>query len=153
MLGRFSRQDIAEYVLRGPELIFDSNDWASALFTDESRFNLRRSDGRARVYRRRGERFHDACVVEIDRFGGGSVMICGGISLQHKTVRAIDGNLNLLRYQKEVLAPVVIPFIRTHLTSTHDSYAGKCYQPFCESNKTVSGRHQCASDGLACAFT
>ena len=91
------------------------NDWASALFTDESRFNLRRSDGRARVYRRQGEHFHDACVVENDRFGGGSVMIWGGISLQHKTeVRVIDGNLNAQRYQTEVLAPVVVPFIRTH---------------------------------------
>ena len=46
-----------------------------------------------------------------DRFGGGSVMIWGGISLQHKTdVRVIDGNLNAQRYQDEILAPVV-----THL--------------------------------------
>ena len=39
--------------------------------------------------------------------GGG-----GGISLQHKTdVRVIDGNLNAQRYQDEILAPVVTPFI------------------------------------------
>ena len=88
------------------------NDWASVLFTDESRFNLRRSDGRVRVYRRRGERFRDACVVENELFGGGSVMIWGGISPQHKTdVRVIDGNLNAQRYQDEILAPVVTPFI------------------------------------------
>ena len=38
-------------------------------FTDESRFSLYRSDGRERVYRRNGERFADACVVERNRFG------------------------------------------------------------------------------------
>jgi hypothetical protein len=41
---------------------------------------LFRPDGRRRVYRRRGERFADACVLERDRFGGGSVMVWGGIS-------------------------------------------------------------------------
>jgi hypothetical protein len=44
-------------------------------FTNESRFTLFRPDGR-----RRGERFADGCVLERDRFGGGSVMVCGGIS-------------------------------------------------------------------------
>ncbi|VDI62444.1 Hypothetical predicted protein [Mytilus galloprovincialis] len=38
---------------------------------DESRFRLRRSDGRMRVYRRQNERYADACVHECDRFGGG----------------------------------------------------------------------------------
>nr|XP_022301021.1 uncharacterized protein LOC111109230 [Crassostrea virginica] len=35
-------------------LRFTRADWGRVLFTDESRFNLRRSDGRNRVYRRRG---------------------------------------------------------------------------------------------------
>ena len=56
-------------------------DWARVLFTDESKFNLQRSDGRARVYRRRGERFSDNCVRERGQFGGGSVMIWDGVSL------------------------------------------------------------------------
>ena len=43
--------------------------WRLVLFTDESRFILYRADGRRRVYRRRGERFADACVVERDPFG------------------------------------------------------------------------------------
>jgi hypothetical protein len=45
------------------------------VYTDESRFTLFRPDGQ-----RRGERFADACVLERDRFGGGSVMVWGGIS-------------------------------------------------------------------------
>ena len=88
-------------------------DWANVLFTDESRFNLRRSDGRARVYRRRRERFHDACVVEKDQYGGGSVMIWAGFSQHTKTnALVIVGNLNAARYQNEILRPVAIPHIR-----------------------------------------
>ena len=44
--------------------------WRRVHFSDESRFTLYRADGRRRVYRRRGERFADACVVERDRFWG-----------------------------------------------------------------------------------
>ena len=54
--------------------------WRSMCFTDESRITLFRSDGRQRVYRRRGERFADACVLERDRFGGGSVMVWGRLN-------------------------------------------------------------------------
>ena len=43
-------------------LRWNRNTWQNILFPDESRFYLKFSDGRARVYRRRGERFSDACV-------------------------------------------------------------------------------------------
>ena len=42
--------------------LFPMRQWRRVLFTDESRFTLYRADGRRRVYRRRGERFADACV-------------------------------------------------------------------------------------------
>ena len=51
--------------------------WAQVLFSDESRFNLSHHDGRIRVFRRRGERFTDNCLIERDRFGGGSVKVWG----------------------------------------------------------------------------
>ena len=51
--------------------------WARVLFSDESRFNLRHRDGRIGVFRRREERFADNCLIERDRFGGGSVMVWG----------------------------------------------------------------------------
>jgi hypothetical protein len=38
--------------------------WQHIIFSNESRFSLRFSDGRYRVYRRRGERFTDQCVYE-----------------------------------------------------------------------------------------
>jgi hypothetical protein len=56
-------------------------DWANVLFTDKSRFNLWLSDGRARVYRRRHERFHDACVVKKDQLVGGGLLWSGLASL------------------------------------------------------------------------
>jgi hypothetical protein len=49
---------------------FSMSRWRNVLFTDESRFTLQRADGRKCVYRRRGERYADACVVERDRFSG-----------------------------------------------------------------------------------
>ena len=49
--------------------------WRQVIFSDESRFNLYRSDGRRRVYRRRGERYASACVNEVDRF------VCRGVMM------------------------------------------------------------------------
>ena len=41
---------------------------------------------------------------------GGSVMIWGGISTHHRTVLYnVDGNLNDVRYQAEILQPLVLP--------------------------------------------
>ena len=51
------------------------NHWLQVLFTDESRFCLSRADGRTRVWRRPGERYSDAAVIQRDRWGGQSVAI------------------------------------------------------------------------------
>jgi hypothetical protein len=73
---------------------FPMRQWRLVFFTDESRFTLFRPDGRRRVYRCRGERFADACVLERDRFGGGSVMVWGGISHGLKSpLIVIAGNI------------------------------------------------------------
>ena len=85
------------------------------MFSDESRFLLFRSDRRRRVYRRRGERFVDSCVIERDRYGGGGVMVWGGICHGHKTpLIFIDGNLTAIRYRDNVLTPIVLPFVRRY---------------------------------------
>ena len=55
-------------------------------FFDEFRFNLSHHDVRIRVFRRRGERFADNCLIERDRFGGGSVMVSGGIMGRRKQI-------------------------------------------------------------------
>lgn len=94
-------------------LRFTRADWNNVLFTDESRFNLSHGDGRVRVYRRRGERFADACVLQRNRFGGGSVMIWGGIMGGLKTrLVVVNGNLNAQGYINQILAPEAVPFIQ-----------------------------------------
>ena len=89
--------------------------WNRVLFSDESRFTLERSDGRARIYRRSGECFSDPCVKEANRFRGGSVMVWAGISNASKTnLVVINWNLNAQCYRDEILAPVVIPYINAN---------------------------------------
>uniref|UniRef100_A0A674AXZ8 Transposase Tc1-like domain-containing protein n=1 Tax=Salmo trutta TaxID=8032 RepID=A0A674AXZ8_SALTR len=68
--------------------------WRPVLFTDESRFTLSTCDRRDRVWRRRGERSAACNILQHDRFGGGSVMVWGGISL----------------YRDEILRPLVRPY-------------------------------------------
>lgn len=87
--------------------------WRRVLFSDESRFCLRKVDGRARVWRRRGERFANCCIDRVTAYGGGSVMVWGGISTAGKTdLVIINGNLNGQRYRDEILDPVAIPYIQ-----------------------------------------
>ena len=94
---------------------WQAGQWNQVLFSDESRFTLERSDGRARVYRRSGERYTDACVKQTDRFRGGSVMVWAGINNNRKTnLVIINGNLNAQRYRDEILAPVVIPYMNAN---------------------------------------
>ena len=56
-----------------------------------------------------------AVFVERDRFGGGSVMVCAGISLHTKTnMVRIAGNLNAARYRNGILRPVLLPHIHAN---------------------------------------
>lgn len=87
--------------------------WQRVLFSDESRFCLFKSDGRVRVYRRRGERTAACCIQEVVPYGGGSVMVWGGILGEEKTPLVIvNGNLTAQRYVDDILHPVVCPFLR-----------------------------------------
>ena len=83
------------------------------LFTDEARVCLTRGDGRICVYRRRNERYTEACTLERDRFGGGgSIMVWGGVSQHHQTeLVVIAGNLNAVRYREDILLPHVVTFL------------------------------------------
>ena len=101
-------------LLHKRDWLFPMRQWRRVLFTDESRFTLYRADGRRRVYRRRGERFADACVVERDRFGGGSVTVWGGIAHEIKSqLIIVAGNMTAVRYRDEILRPFSSPACAT----------------------------------------
>ena len=81
------------------------------LFSHESRFSLRFSDGRYCVYRRRRERFTDQSVYETDRFGCAIVLarICHDGRTQLKVVQ---GTLNAVKYREDILHPIVLSFLQ-----------------------------------------
>lgn len=86
--------------------------WRPVLFTDESRFTLSTCDRRDRVWRRHGERSAACNILQHDRFGGGSVMVWGGISLGGRTALHVlaRGSLTAIRYRDEILRPLVRPY-------------------------------------------
>ena len=89
--------------------------WARVLFSDESRFNLSHHDGGIRGFRRRGECFADNCLIERDRFGGGSVMVWVGIMDRRKTnLIVMQCNLNAQGYINQILQPEAVLFLQRH---------------------------------------
>lgn len=87
--------------------------WANVLFTDESRFSLQFNDGRRRVWRRQGERFIDGAVREVDRYGGGSVMVWAGFHLHGRTqLHVVEGTLTGQRYVNDIVRPLIQPVLQ-----------------------------------------
>ena len=121
---------------------FPMRQWRRVFFTDEPRFTLFRADGRCRLKRRCGEQFADACVFERDRYGGGSVMVWGGIS--HGVTLpliVVPGNLTAVKYRDEILRPVAVPLVQQHQMSfqhnnAHPHVARVC-QDFLANNNIV----------------
>ena len=104
-----------------------------AKVTDESRFCLTSCDSRICIYRRRNERYTEACTLERDRFGGGrSVMGLGGVSQHHRTEMA--GDLNAVHYREDILLPHVIPFLQAHpdMTLQHDNATSHTARSVCD---------------------
>ncbi|KAI4880840.1 hypothetical protein NFI96_010999, partial [Prochilodus magdalenae] len=82
------------------------------LFTDESGFYLSTCDRHDRLWRRRGECYAACNIIQHDWFGGGSVMVWGGIFLEGRTdlYRLDNGTLTAIRYQDEILGPSIRPY-------------------------------------------
>ena len=73
--------------------------WQHVLFSDESRFSLRFSDGCYRVY-------------GSDRFGGGRVMVWAGICHDGRTqLKIVQGTFHAVKYRDDILDPIVLPFL------------------------------------------
>ncbi|GBN55318.1 hypothetical protein AVEN_57593-1 [Araneus ventricosus] len=59
--------------------------WATVLFTDESRFSLNTDSRRTFIWREPGTRYLPSNVREIDHYGGGGLMVWTGIMLDGRT--------------------------------------------------------------------
>ena len=94
-------------------LRFRRVDWNNVLFSDESLFHLDSSDDRACVYRCIGECYVNPCIVQRQNFGGGSVMVWGGISFCSRTkLVVVHGNLMGVHYRDEFIQPHVLPYVQ-----------------------------------------
>lgn len=89
--------------------------WRRIHWSDESRFLLHVTDGRAKVWRSRGAAYDQRNIQEEVPFGGGSVMVWGCCSFDCKLdLVIIPGNLNGQRYQNEILNGHVVPHFDNH---------------------------------------
>ena len=80
--------------------------WATVLFTDESRFSLNTDSRRTFIWREPGTRYLPS---NVDNYGGGGVMVWAGIMLDGRTpLHVFDrGSVTGVRYRDEVLEPYV----------------------------------------------
>ena len=74
--------------------------WHPVLFTDESRFTLGTCDRHERVWKCYGEHYAANKILSHDWFGGWSVMVWGGISLEGSMDLDViaNGTLAAVRY-------------------------------------------------------
>jgi transposase len=89
--------------------------WRWVHWSDESRFLLRPTDGRARIWCQRNTSFQDIHILGTTAFGGGGVTVWGCFSLDCKLdLYVLDGNLTGQKYCDNVLAPRVVPHFDNH---------------------------------------
>ncbi|GFW12272.1 transposable element Tcb2 transposase [Trichonephila clavipes] len=86
--------------------------WASVLFTDESRFTMESDSGRLLIWREQRIRYHQSKTVERHSYRGGGILVWAGISLGGHTDLHVfhGGTVTGLRYRDEILDPYVRPY-------------------------------------------
>ncbi|GFX01328.1 transposable element Tcb2 transposase [Trichonephila clavipes] len=87
------------------------NECSNVLFSDESRFSVHPDNRSIFILRDHGSRNNVAFVHESVRFGGGGVLVYGGISIDGRTDSTLfEMDLTARRYRDEILRPIVIPY-------------------------------------------
>ncbi|GFW21031.1 transposable element Tcb1 transposase [Trichonephila clavipes] len=87
--------------------------WNDIVFTDESCFCLQHYGGRIRVWRHRGERLLNCCVMLCHSGPAPCIMVWGGSGFHFiSPLVCITGTLNSQCYISQVLEPVVLPYIQ-----------------------------------------
>ncbi|GFX60871.1 transposable element Tcb1 transposase [Trichonephila clavipes] len=85
--------------------------WNEVVFTDVSRICLQHQDSQIRVWRHRGKRMLNSCVMHRLTGPALGIMAWGGIGYHSSTsLVRIAGTLNSQCYISEVLEPVVLPY-------------------------------------------
>ncbi|GFV97888.1 transposable element Tcb2 transposase [Trichonephila clavipes] len=79
---------------------------------NESRFSVHPDNRRIFIWRDRGSRSNPAFVHESVRFGGGGVLVYGGISIDGRTDLYIirDVPLTARRHMDEIIRPILVPY-------------------------------------------
>ena len=86
--------------------------------SDESKFNLFGSDGKRFVRSKNREHLSPQCVKKTVKFGGGSVMVWGMISLARVgPIVCFHGNINASIY-KELLCQHALPYLHKGTVET-----------------------------------
>ncbi|GFX11598.1 transposable element Tcb2 transposase [Trichonephila clavipes] len=86
--------------------------WASVLFTDETRFTMESDSGRLLIWREQRTRYHQSNTVERHSYRGGGILVWAGILLGGHTDLHVfhGGTVTGLRYRDEILDPYVRPY-------------------------------------------
>ncbi|UYV61907.1 hypothetical protein LAZ67_1007032 [Cordylochernes scorpioides] len=88
-------------------------EWHRVVFSDESRFCLSSDSRRVRVWRRRGERFNPAAIVERPTVRQRGIMVWGAIAYGSRSpLLRIQGTMTAQRYVDDVLRPVTLPYLQ-----------------------------------------
>ncbi|GFV50260.1 transposable element Tcb1 transposase [Trichonephila clavipes] len=88
-------------------------EWNGVVFTDESRICLQHHDGQIRVWRHRGERMPNSCVMHRHTGPAPGIMVWGGIGYHSRSpLVRIVGTSNSQRFISEVLEPVLLPYLQ-----------------------------------------
>lgn len=92
-------------------LDWGDNEWATILFSDESRFGFHPDSRRTRVWRQPGNVERLRHVQEVYSYRGGTLMAWGGIIIDGRTELIFPrGFLTSQQYLDTILQPVVRPF-------------------------------------------
>ncbi|GFW87713.1 transposable element Tcb2 transposase [Trichonephila clavipes] len=104
------RRDLREWATEHVNWMI--NEWSNVLFSDESPFSVHSDNRHIFIWRDCGSRNNPAFMHESVIFGGGGVLVYGGISIDGGTDLYIirDGPLTARRYRDEILRPIVVPY-------------------------------------------
>ncbi|GFT02831.1 transposable element Tc3 transposase [Trichonephila clavipes] len=108
----FKHQEEESPLLRCEIVFTMQQQWASVLFTDESRFTMGSDSGRLLIWREQRTRYHQSNTVERHSYRGGGILVWAGISLGGHTDLHVfhGGTVTGLRYRDEILDPYVRPY-------------------------------------------